>query len=68
MRIVVASIFTLMLGLIMRSTLAEMRGEAQVLTLIAIFGSGLLVMMGNEVIDSWARRLRRKSERDSPDE
>jgi len=66
MRIVGASLFTLMLGLV--SVLSEMRGPALLFGIVATFGVGLLVMMGGEVIDAWGRRWRRRSKGDDSDD
>jgi len=68
-RIFVASIFTLIFGLlVLRDILESMPAEGQILWLIAIFGFGLLIAMGNDAIDSWGRRLRRKPRDDNRDE
>jgi len=65
-RVFVASVFTLIFGLLIaRETLESMPAEGQVLWLIAIFGFGLLIAMGNDAIDSWGRRLRGKSKGDN---
>lgn len=68
MRVVLASIFTLMFGLVLQDLLGEMPGVAQASTLIALFGFGLLISMSNEILDKRIKRLQRKSRGQNPDE